>query len=133
LVLQGSEVKSLREGKVTLADAHGRIRDHEAWILDMHIPPYSRSSTHVVVDTDRPRKLLLHRHELERLEARLDQDHLTLVPLRLYFKEGRAKLELALARGRKHHDRRQAIAERDASREAERAMARANRGAGPVH
>jgi len=128
MVLAGVEVKAMREGKVTIADAHGRIRNHEAWLVGMHVPPYLRASTHVIVDADRDRKLLLHRHELEHLASRVDQEHLTLVPLKLYFKDGRVKLELALARGRKRHDKRQAIAERDASREATRAMARAAKG-----
>lgn len=126
--LLGAEVKSMREGKVTIADAHGRIRNHEAFIVAMHVPPYTRASTHVLLDTDRDRKLLMHRREIDHLESRLDQEHLTLVPLKLYFKDGRVKLELALARGRKHHDKRQAIAERDANRETTRAMARGAKG-----
>lgn len=124
IVLRGSEVKALREAKVTLNDAHGRVRDGQAWIVGLHVTPYSRASTHELLEPDRDRKLLLHRREIDRIAGRLDQEPLTLVPLRLYFRDGRAKLELALARGRKQHDKRHAIAARDADREAARAMSR---------
>lgn len=127
LVLRGSEVKALREANVTLGDAYARIRSHEAWVIGLHITPYSHMASQEEIDPDRDRKLLLHRREIERLGARLDQEALTLVPLRLYFKTGRAKLEVALARGRSHHDRRQDIAKRDADLEAKRAMSRARR------
>jgi SsrA-binding protein len=124
MVLRGSEVKALREGKVTLNDAHGRVRDGQMWLLGLHIAPYSSASSHELLEPERDRKLLLHRREIDRIATRLDQEPLTLVPLRLYFKGGRAKLELALARGRKQHDKRHAIAARDADREATRAMSR---------
>ncbi len=127
LVLLGSEVKSLRESKVQIAEAYARIRDHEAWLLSFHIGPYSHAAS-FGHDPDRPKKLLMHRSEINRLGARLDQDPLTLVPLSLYFKDGRAKVELGLARRRNKGDKRQAIAERDAKLDAQRAMSDARRG-----
>ncbi len=129
LVLKGAEVKSLREAKVTLADSHARIRDGQAWLIGLHLAPYASASTHELLDPDRDRKLLLHRSEIERIGSRVDQDRLALIPLRLYFRDGRAKVEIAVARGRRKYDKRQAIARRDADREAARAMARARRGA----
>jgi SsrA-binding protein len=127
LVLQGSEVKSLRESKVTIADAYARIDDGEAWLVGLHIAPWRTSTAVTGHEAERKRKLLLHRGEIERLKARIDQDRLTLVPLSLYFRDGRAKLELALGKSRRKGDKRQAIAERDAEREAQRAMSRARR------
>ena len=127
LVLQGSEVKSLREGSVQLADAFARVRNNEMWILGMQISPWSPSSAqngHVV---DRPRKLLLHRVEIDRLRARTEQEPLQLIPLSVYFRDGRAKLELALAKGRRQYDKRQAIRKRESDLEARRAMSRRNR------
>ena len=126
IVLRGSEVKSLRESKVQLADAFARIDGNEVWLQSMHIAPYSHSQAHSGHDPDRHRKLLLHHHEIDRLRSRVDQEHLSLVPLSLYFKDGRAKVELALAKGRKSYDKRQVLAKRDAEMEARRAMA--NRG-----
>ena len=128
LVLTGSEVKSLRESKVQLADAYARIEDGEVWLVSLHIAPYSSAQAHTGHDPDRRRKLLLHRDEILRLGAKVDQERLTLVPLSIYFKEGRAKVELALARGRRVHDKRQAIAERDADLEARRALRARTRG-----
>jgi SsrA-binding protein len=127
LVLKGSEVKSLREAKVTLSDAYARIIGNEAWVVGLHITPYSHAGSFDDLDPARDRKLLLHRTEIDRLRARIDQDRLTLVPLSLYFKDGRAKLELGLAKGRTGVDKRQHIAKRDADREAQRAMANARR------
>lgn len=127
LVLAGSEVKSLREAKVTVADAYARIIDGEAWVIGLHIAPYAHAGGLGAVDPDRDRKLLLHRLEIDRIKARVDQERLTLVPLQLYFKDGRAKLELGLGKGRTGVDKRQHIAERDAGREAQREMARARR------
>ena len=127
LVLRGVEVKALREAKVTLGDAYARVRNGEAWIVGLHITPYSHAASQDELDPERDRKLLLHRAELDRLAARLDQEALTLIPLRLYFRGGRAKLQLGLARGKKQHDRRQEIARRDADLEARRAMSRARR------
>jgi len=128
IVLRGSEVKSLREAKVTLADAYARITDHELWLLGLHISPYSHGAGFDPPEADRDRKLLAHRTEIDRLGARLERESLTLVPLRLYFTKGRAKIELGLGRGKRQYDKRQDLAKRDADREAERAMARGRRG-----
>ena len=127
IALQGSEVKSLRDAHVQFADANGWIRDGELWLVGLHIPPYSHAHGVNGHDPDRDRKLLLHKEEIHRLRSRLDQERLALVPLSLYFKDGRAKVELAVARGRKRYDKRQVLAQRDADLEARRAMARANR------
>jgi SsrA-binding protein len=127
IVLRGSEVKSLRESKVQIADAFGRIDGTEVWLNALHIAPYSHAQAHAGHDPDRPRKLLLHAAEIHRLRARVDQEHLSLVPLSLYFKDGRAKVELALAKGRRSYDKRQVLAKRDAELEARRAMARGGR------
>lgn len=128
LVLQGSEVKSLRLGEVQLADSFARISGDELWLEGVHIAPYSFANGVGAHDPDRRRKLLLHRDEIDRLHARVAQERLALVPLRMYFREGRAKVELALARGRQKGDRRQAIAERDSQREIERALGRRRKG-----
>ena len=127
IVLRGSEVKSLRDSKVQIADAYARIDNGEIWLHALHIAPYLHSQDNSAPDPDRKRKLLLHRHEIERLRSRVDPEHLSLVPLSVYFKDGRAKIELALAKGRKIHDKRQAIAERDAAMDVRRAMARGDR------
>jgi SsrA-binding protein len=118
--LQGSEVKSLRAGRVTLADAYARVEGGEAWLLGVHIPPYEHAGAFGQHDPERRRKLLLHREQIDELMGSSQQQSLTLVPLSIYFKDGRAKLELALARGRRLYDKRQAIASRDADREAAR-------------
>lgn len=123
LVLVGSEVKSLREGKAQLRDSFARIQDGEVWLYGVHIPPYVFATGFGVVDSDRRRKLLLHRRQIEELSRRSQNESLTMVPLSLYFKEGRAKVDLALARGRKLYDKRHAIAARDAEREARRESA----------
>lgn len=127
MVLRGSEVKSLRAGHAQLADAFARIEGGEMWLLSLHIPPYEHAQAHSGHDPDRPRKLLLHRHEIDRLRSLVDEQRLTLVALSLYFKDGRAKVELALARGRKTYDKRQLLAQRTADREAARAIAQAGR------
>ncbi len=124
LVLLGSEVKSLREAKVTLADAYARLIDGEAWLVGLHISPYSHAAAQGGHEPERDRKLLLKAGELAELRSRLDQERLTLVPLSLYFKDGRAKVEVGLGRGRKQFDKRQVIAEREAERETRRAMVR---------
>ena len=121
LALQGSEVKSLREGKAQLRDAYAKVEKGEVWLLGVHVPPYAFAQGFGSHDPDRPRKLLLHRREIDELLGRTQQESLTLVPLSLYFRDGRAKVELALARGRKTYDKRHAIAARDAAREAARA------------
>jgi SsrA-binding protein len=127
MILAGSEVKALREAKVQISDAYARIIDHEAWLIGLHIAPYSHASPLFGHEPDRQRKLLLHRGEIDRWRARVDQERLTLVPLSLYFKEGRAKLEIGLGKGRTNIDKRQVIAKRDADMEAKRAMSRARR------
>ena len=121
--LRGSEVKSLREANVTIGDAYARFEDGQLWLVSLHIAPYSRASTHVAADASRKRKLLMHRYELDRLFSRTEQEHLQLVPMALYFKDSRAKLELGLGRGLKTVDKRQLIAKRDADREARRELA----------
>lgn len=121
LQLKGSEVKSLRAGHVQLRDSYARVDDGEAYLVGVHIAPYAFSSGFGAVDPDRTRKLLLHKREIEELASRTATEPLTIVPMAIYFKEGRAKVELALARGRRRYDKRHAIAQRDADREAERA------------
>lgn len=128
IALQGSEVKSLREAKVQLRDAYARFTGRELYLLGLHIAAYSRASAQGGHELERTRKLLLHAHEIDEIKQRVDQEHLTLVPLSLYFKGGRAKLELGLGRGRKHYDKRQVIARRDADLDAKRAMAARRRG-----
>ena len=127
IVLTGSEVKSIRDGKIQLKDSYARVQDGEVWLHGVHISPYAYAQGPNGHDPDRPRKLLLHRAEIDELTGRTQQDSLTLVPLSVYFKDGRAKVSLALAKGRRSYDKRQAIASRDAAREAERAMAHAQR------
>jgi SsrA-binding protein len=116
LVLRGTEVKSLREGQVNFKDSYAAINGNEAWLIGCHIAPYHHG-TDANHDPDRSRKLLLHRREISRLLGKTAERGLTLVPLRLYFKEGRAKLEVGLARGKKVYDKRATIKERDARRE----------------
>ena len=127
IVLQGSEVKSLRESKVQLAESWAQVHRGELWLHGLHISPYSHSAAAFAHDPDRPRKLLAHRDEILRLGSRVDREGLSLVPLSLYFRRGRAKVDLAIARGRSRTDRRQEIARRDADLEARRAMANARR------
>lgn len=122
LVLSGTEVKSLREGKASIADAYGIVRDGEVFLLNAHIQPYERGG-YVNHEPTRSRKLLLHRREIRRLIGAVERQGLTLVPLELYFKKGMAKVALALAKGKKLHDKRDAERQRDAERE----MARAGR------
>lgn len=117
--LRGSEVKALREGKAQIGDAYAVIADGEVWLRNAHIPPYGPAAMENH-DPERPRKLLLHRHEIERLVGRMQRKKLTLVPTRLYFKGPRAKVELALARGKEQRDRRREIRDREVSREIER-------------
>lgn len=124
LVLAGAEVKSLRAGKVTLRDAYARVEDGGVWLHGVHVSPYGFATGFGAVDPDRPRKLLLHRREIDELAKRVSQDGLTLVPLAIYFKDGRAKVDLAVAKGRRSYDKRHAIAARDADREVARAVRR---------
>jgi SsrA-binding protein len=122
IVLTGTEIKSIRTGQISLAQAYARIRDGELWLVGMHVPPYKEGSfsNHEPL---RPRKLLLHRNELERLSGRVAEKGLTLIPIRLYFKRGKVKIEIALARGKKLWDKRRDLKDRDVQRE----MARATR------
>jgi SsrA-binding protein len=119
IVLQGSEVKALREGKAQMTDAYAVVENGEVWLRKLHIPPYAPASRENH-EPERPRKLLLHRAEIERLIGTTAQKGLTLIPTRIYFKGSRAKVELALARGKEGRDRRREIADRDARREVER-------------
>ena len=125
IMLAGPEVKSIREGRANLQDSYARIDDDELWLLGLHVLPYAYSREDL--DPVRKRKLL-HRKEIVEIERALSERGTTLVPLRVYFKDGRAKIELALARGRRHGDYRAAMAERDAKREAERALGRQRKG-----
>lgn len=123
IVLRGVEVKSLRESKVQLNDAYARFDGHELYLLGLHIGPYARAGIQGRIEPVRKRKLLMHGWELERLKAKVDIERQTLVPLALYFKDGRAKLELGLGKGRRTVDKRQVIAKRDADLEARRDLA----------
>lgn len=127
LVLTGTEVKSLRQGRASLVDAYGSVADGEAWLIGAHIPEYAQG-TWTNHAARRTRKLLLHRKEIERLIGKTKEGGLTLVPLSLYFRDGRAKIELALARGKKNWDKRQDLAARDADREIQRALGRRAKG-----
>lgn len=121
LVLLGSEIKSIRAGHANIAEGYARLRERELWLEDVHIAPYPPARENH--EPTRPRKLLLHREEIRRLERTLGENpRTTLVPLRLYFKGGRAKVEVAVARGRRAYDKRQAIARREADRSIQRAL-----------
>lgn len=119
IVLTGSEVKSLRSGKAQMSDSYAVVEDGEVWLRKLHIPPYAPASRENH-EPERPRKLLLHRAEIERLVGKTAQRGLTLIPFRIYFRGSRAKVELALARGKEGRDRRREIADRDVRREVER-------------
>ncbi|HXW47717.1 MAG TPA: SsrA-binding protein SmpB [Streptosporangiaceae bacterium] len=123
IVLTGTEVKSLRAGRASLADGFGLITDSEAWLHGVHIPEYTQG-TWTNHEPRRVRKLLLHRKEIDRLARSTQERGLTLVPLSLYFKDGKAKIELGLARGKRSYDKRQDLAKRDAAREVERELRR---------
>ncbi len=127
LVLTGTEVKSLRGGKASLAESYASVENGEAYVLQLHIPPYEQGNRSNP-DPVRRRKLLLHAAEIADLRKAVEQKGHTLIPLRLYFSKGRAKLLVAIARGRKVHDKRSAIADRDARREVDRARRRGERG-----
>lgn len=120
MALRGSEVKSLREGKAQLADAYARVEDGEVWLFGVHIPPWHSATGWGSHDPDRKKKLLLHRRQIDELLGRTQQHSLTLVPLSIYFRDGRAKVDLALARGKRLYDKRQATLTREAEREAAR-------------
>src|SRR6201997_143182 len=123
LVLTGTEVKSLRAGRASLADGVAQINDHELWLYNVHIPEDAHG-TWTTHEPRRPRKLLMHRKEIDKLAAETAERGLTLIPLSLYFSGGKAKVELALARGKRTYDKRQDLARRDADREVERALRR---------
>jgi SsrA-binding protein len=128
LILKGTEVKSLRAGQVTFKDSYATVRNDEAWLLGCHISPYSHG-TDANHNPERDRKLLLHKREIARLSGKVAERGLTLVPLRMYFKQGRAKIELGLGRGKKLHDKRSALQEREVRREMDRAARAGRRGA----
>src|SRR3954451_2501074 len=121
LVLTGTEVKSLREGKAQIKDGYASLRNGEVWLHNVHIPPYAPASRENH-EPERSRKLLMHKHEIERLIGKTREKGLTLVPTRIYFTGGRAKVEIALARGKDVRDKRQAIKEREMNREMDRAV-----------
>ncbi|HET7385221.1 MAG TPA: SsrA-binding protein SmpB [Nocardioidaceae bacterium] len=127
LVLTGTEVKSLRAGRASLVDGFGEVHDREAYLHGVHIPVYTEG-TWTNHEPRRVRKMLLNRHEIDKIESRVNERGLTLVPLSLYFKDGRAKVEIALARGKKTYDKRHALAKRQADREAQQAMGRRLKG-----
>ena len=126
LVLTGTEVKSLRAGKANLTDAYAEVRDGEVWLVNAHIPEYDQG-TWTNHEPRRTRKLLLHAQEINRLIGKTKQSGLTLVPMQMYFKDGTAKVEIGLGKGKKAYDKRQDIAERQAKRDADRAVAAARR------
>jgi len=121
LVLKGTEVKSIREGKVSLRESFAHFENNELYIINMHISPYAFGNI-FNVDPIRKRKLLMHKREINRLRKQIEEKGLTLVPLRIYFKKGHAKIELAVAKGKRLYDKRQVLAEKDAMREVEREL-----------
>lgn len=125
--LVGPEVKSLRAGRANLGDAFAQVHRGELWLEKLHISPYEPATRENPADPQRRRKLLLHRHEIARLEGRVAEKGLTLVPVTLYFRNGRAKVELALARGKQRHDKRETIRRREHDRETQRVMRRHRR------
>jgi SsrA-binding protein len=122
VVLQGWEVKALREGKVQLTDGYVVVRDGELFVIGLQINPLKTASTHVNPDADRTRKLLMHKDEIRRLVGKVEQKGYTLVPLNLHWKAGKVKCEVALAKGKAEHDKRDTIRDREGKREVERAM-----------
>jgi SsrA-binding protein len=121
LVLQGSEIKSIRAGRVSLQEGFVLFEEGEAWLVNVHIAPYDPASRQNH-EPKRKRKLLLHRREIERLQSRAQEKGFTVIPTKLYLKDGRAKVEIGLARGKKLYDKREAIAKRDSKRQVERAL-----------
>lgn len=128
MVLRGGEVKSLREGHVQFADANVWIDKDEAWVMGLHIQPWLAGQSSWTPDPDRRRKLLLHHHEIEELAMRQSADRLAVVPIQLYWKDGRVKVEIAVARGRRKADKRNVLAQRDADLDIQRALARRQSG-----
>lgn len=128
IALKGSEVKSIREGRVNISEAHCGVRNGEMWIFNAHIAPYRKGSSHTNHQARRDRKLLLHKNEIIKLGQKVDREGYTIVPLQLYFRNGYAKVKIGLARGKKMHDKRRDIKERDQKRRMKRQMRDANRG-----
>lgn len=128
IMLAGSEIKSVRAGRVNLTEGYIRVENGEAWLLNTHISTWQQAGTYFNHEPTRPRKLLLHVQEIARLKSKVAQKGLTLVALKIYFVRGRAKLEVGLAKGKKLYDKREAIGERDAQRDLERQMRERNRG-----
>jgi SsrA-binding protein len=126
IVLTGTEVKSLRDGKAQLKDGYAALDDGEVWLHNVHIPPYEPASRENH-EPERPRKLLLHRREIERMAGQVKERGYTLVPTRIYFKDGRAKVEIALGRGKDQFDKRASIRDREVKRDMQRALREANR------
>ncbi|AYL36363.1 SsrA-binding protein SmpB [Streptomyces fungicidicus] len=126
LVLTGTEVKSLRQGRASLVDGFVQLDDHEAWLHNVHVPEYSQG-TWTNHSARRKRKLLLHREEIDKLESKSQETGHTIVPLALYFKDGRAKVEIALAKGKKEYDKRQTLREKQDRRETEKAISAVRR------
>ncbi len=122
VVLHGSEIKSIRQGRVNLRDAYARIENGELWLVGAHISPYEHASAYFNHEPDRPRKLLVHSSELDYLRSKVEARGYTLVPVRLVLRKGRAKVDVALGRGKKLYDKRAAMAERDAQRNIEREL-----------
>lgn len=122
IALEGWEVKSLREGRVQLKESYVIIKNNEAWLLGSHIAPLTSASTHIQTDPTRTRKLLLHRRELDKLIGAIERQGYTVIPLSMYWRRGRAKLEIGLAKGKKQHDKRASIKERDWQREKQRLL-----------
>jgi SsrA-binding protein len=127
IVLVGSEIKSIRAGRANIREGYVRIENGEAWLLNAHISQWPQAGTHFNHEPIRRRKLLLHQNEIDYLKGKVEQKGLTLVPLNVHFVRGRAKLEIAVARGKKLFDKRDALAERDAEREMARALRERNR------
>jgi SsrA-binding protein len=127
IVLHGSEVKSLREAQVQMGEAYAVVDDGDVWIHNVHIAEYSNVDKATRPTTDRKRKLLLHRKEIDEIARKVNIERLTLIPLSIYFKDGRAKIEIAIARGRKQADKRRAIAEKDMARDLDRSLSQKRR------
>ena len=123
LALKGSEIKSIRNGQISLAEAYIRVDENQAWLIEAHVAPYVQANRYNH-DPKRPRRLLLHRKEIREMWDAVRQKGVTIVPIKVYLKNGRAKLEIAIAKGKKLHDKREAIARRDAEREMERESSR---------
>ena len=126
IVLTGPEVKSLRDGRASLSEAYARVTDGEVWLEGLHIPPYANAAQREY-DPRRPRKLLLHRAEIDRLYGRTQERGLTLIPMKVYFTRGMAKVQLGLGRGKRRHEKRDAALEREHQRDVERALSRKQR------